>query len=291
MTRAAEKQDIGRPRAGGNSDRPVAGSGRITRGHGVLALAARYFSTWHFLCTIEANVREGSEVLDFGCGQGTSYFPSRFHTTGFDVDFETVRAVSGPYQGAVTGDVAQLPFRAETFDAAVSSFVLEHLPFEHAVATFDELRRVLRPHGVLICLCDLECDHPLLSLVRRFFPDGYQEAFIKVPGHLGLRRERTWAELLTGAGFDILEWRLMSRFPVLDHAPWTYFASAPRVPKPLQWIGKAAHRVNRWGRVAELCDVVVVAADDVFRSVLPRSWAYRLLFVARKTGTRPSPAT
>ena len=82
----------------------------------------------------------------------------------------------------------------------------------------------------------------------------------------------------------------MSRFPILDHAPWTYFTSAPRVPKPLQWVGKVANRVNRWGRVADVCDVAVVAADDVFRAILPRSWAYRLLFVARKTGAEPSPS-
>jgi len=160
-----------------------------------------------------------------------------------------------------------LPFRGETFDAAVSSFVLEHLPFDAAVSTFNELRRVLRPQGVLVCLCGLECDHPLLSLVRRLSPDGYYQAFIQVPGHWGLRRERAWADLLTRTGFDIPRWRLMSRFPILYHAPWTYFASAPRVPKPLQWVGEVANRVNRWGRVAEICDVAVVAADDVLRAV------------------------
>jgi len=257
-------------------------SGRISRGHGWLAAAARYFSTWHYLHTIEGNVTARAEILEVGCGYGNAFIPSRFRATGLDINFESARSVGSFYQKAVNADASRLPFRANSFDAVASSFMLEHLPMRETQSVLDEIHKILRPGGVLICLCDLECDHPVQASLRRFYPEVYQQAFIEVPRHWGLRREDTWVELLEHPGFEITQWRLMSRFPLLDLAPFIYLASATKAPEYLRRVGRLARWVNSLGRAANVWDLVVVASDDLCRLLLPRSWAYRLLFVARK---------
>jgi 2-polyprenyl-3-methyl-5-hydroxy-6-metoxy-1,4-benzoquinol methylase len=91
----------------------------------------------------------GRRVLNAGAGQGT--FSARLAERGFEVTSvdESAAAVavmrerlSGPVEQA---DVADLPFEAETFDAAVLGEVLEHI--EDDTAALAEVRRVLRPGG------------------------------------------------------------------------------------------------------------------------------------------------
>ncbi len=258
-------------------------SGRITRGRGWVPAVVRHFSRWHYLHAIEVNVPARGEILEFGCGGGDAFIPSRFRATGLDIDFEAARSVGQCYQHSINANVCALPFRSSSFDAVASSFVLEHLPLREAESGLGEIHRVLRSGGVLICLCDLDCDHPMLAVLRRFYPGAYCETFVEVPGHWGLRRESAWARLLEEAGFETHYWRLMSRFPILDHAPWAYLASGARMPEYLKRVGRLAHRISNWGRTGAIWGLAVVLLDDAFRFLLPRSWAYRLLFVALKS--------
>jgi len=96
---------------------------------------------------------EGSplDVLDFGCGTGGMLDGlGRFgHVVGVDAD---VRAVElsrsrGHDVRHIVGD-ASLPFDDGSFDAVTALDVLEHL--REDVAALRELRRVLRPSGVLL---------------------------------------------------------------------------------------------------------------------------------------------
>ncbi len=97
-------------------------------------------------------------LLDFGCGNGaqTLALAPRFRqTVGVDVEREHLRALARAVAGVAPGRVTpvlfgggRLPFRDRAFDAAVSFEVLEHVPDDRAALA--ELRRVLRPGGVLV---------------------------------------------------------------------------------------------------------------------------------------------
>lgn len=88
-------------------------------------------------------------VLDVGCGEGTlaRYLADRGHAViGIDPDAGVLPADSGEAH-FLLGDVENLPYPADSFDAVVSFMVLHHTRIELAVA---EMRRVLKPGGVLV---------------------------------------------------------------------------------------------------------------------------------------------
>lgn len=150
----------------------------------------------------------------------------------------------------VQGDVTALPYRAGSFDAAVCSYVLQHLERpERAVA---ELARVVAPGGlVLIAVPNspqplklvLELLHPLLVWVQRRrgrrFDYGPQRQFWNLPR---LRR------LVEGAGLVPVRWQglgFVSGGPLgwLEDRAWWY-----------RWNLRAGARVPRLGQ-----DLLVVA--------------------------------
>ncbi|MDP8910915.1 MAG: class I SAM-dependent methyltransferase [Actinomycetota bacterium] len=97
------------------------------------------------------SAQPGPRVLDGGAGQGT--FSALLAARGFVVTstdasaaaVELLRKLGG---GAVAhADVAELPFRDASFDAAVLGEVLEHV--EDDVGALREVARVLRPRGVV----------------------------------------------------------------------------------------------------------------------------------------------
>ena len=101
----------------------------------------------------------GSEVLDWGCGNGHASYGlqrSGYRVTGFSFeDFGLRRHLGADYR-FVQGDPAEpatLPFAAESFDAAVSVGVLEHVRETGGdeAASLREIVRTLRPGGLFIC--------------------------------------------------------------------------------------------------------------------------------------------
>jgi SAM-dependent methyltransferase len=84
-------------------------------------------------------------VLDLACGAG--YELSLFaHGVGIDSSPGMLAAARkrAPRAGLVLGDVRWLPFRAETFAAAISCFALIHLTKRDLAATLASLRPLLR---------------------------------------------------------------------------------------------------------------------------------------------------
>jgi SAM-dependent methyltransferase len=92
------------------------------------------------------------EILDAGCGTGgmTKVLGSRGRVTGIDFSSEALRlAKLRRLPGLVRASVGELPFEAGRFDLVTCFDVLYHLNVDDDVAALSELRRVLRPGGVL----------------------------------------------------------------------------------------------------------------------------------------------
>jgi SAM-dependent methyltransferase len=146
-------------------------------------------------------------VLDLGCGSGRTsimvgqYRPGaritaldNFSATYIDEHGEgrlsrnlTIAAVAD----RVTfqrGDMLELPFENASFDAAVSSYALDHLgrDIPRALA---EAHRVLRPGGQLLLMVIL--------------PDGAMNVVFPGVVALGFHSRRAWRRLLADAGFEL----------------------------------------------------------------------------------------
>lgn len=99
---------------------------------------------------MQERLRAGARVLDVGCGNGKLFAPlnrAGFDVFGLDVSRNALQALS-PFR-VVQGDARRLPFKAEQFDAAVCYDVLQHLLQGERLEAVGEMRRVLKPRGLL----------------------------------------------------------------------------------------------------------------------------------------------
>jgi SAM-dependent methyltransferase len=97
-------------------------------------------------------------VLDLGCGSGwLAIFLARagFQVTGIDVAVHAIElAQAWAAQEDLTNaqfaaaDITDIPFGENAFDACVANSIFEHLTWELAVATMEQLRKILKPGGV-----------------------------------------------------------------------------------------------------------------------------------------------
>ena len=89
-------------------------------------------------------LQRDTRVLDAGCGEGVlvEEYANRLAIQGVDPNYVSDRVRSG--------SVTSLPFDDNTFDRALCLDVLEHLHFDEQPHALAELRRVLRPGGLLL---------------------------------------------------------------------------------------------------------------------------------------------
>lgn len=263
-------------------DASIASSGRRMLGNSWRGKIAKRFGFWHYFHFIAKHVPAGTRGLEFGSGGGNRWLAGNYRMVGLEYGFSAAAAALEVYANSVNGDVSDMPFADNNFDFTCSCFVLEHLPPLIAERTLKEMWRVLRPGGKFIALMDLHCDRPFLRKLRERYPAVYQEAIIDTPGHRGLVSAAQWHAAVMAAGFEVVVWRQQSRFPVSDLATYAYLASSRSAPRHLQLLGKSALWLAKRGPWGSLYQIVLTVLDDLFCPMLPRSWAYRLLFVLEK---------
>jgi ubiquinone/menaquinone biosynthesis C-methylase UbiE len=91
------------------------------------------------------------KILDVGCGTGVvlTELAKRGDATGFDFSDKALEYCRNRgHNDLVLGNAEELPFESETFDAVVGLDIFEHV--EHDERAFAEVRRVLKPGGILI---------------------------------------------------------------------------------------------------------------------------------------------
>lgn len=102
---------------------------------------------------IEAAVADDvRSVLELGCGPGLdapALVAAGLDYTGVDLSFEAVAACGRQGFRACVADVTSLPFSTGTFDALWTMSTLLHLNQEELGAALSEIRRVVRPGGIV----------------------------------------------------------------------------------------------------------------------------------------------
>lgn len=124
---------------------------------------------WRRRAVRELRLDRGSAVADLACGTGdlcrdlavAGYVP-----LGFDVSGGML-ANARTASPLVQADVSRLPVSDGALDGAVSGFALRN--FVDLSAFFDELARVVRPHGRIALLDVAEPDHPVLRWGHRVY--------------------------------------------------------------------------------------------------------------------------
>lgn len=99
----------------------------------------------------------GAKVLDAGCGSGvpvTRYLEQFFDVTGVDFAEEQIRRARRlvPEATFLCGDVTDLAFADETFDAICSYYAIIHIPRGEHRGLLQNFYRMLRPQGLALLL-------------------------------------------------------------------------------------------------------------------------------------------
>jgi ubiquinone/menaquinone biosynthesis C-methylase UbiE len=96
-------------------------------------------------------------TLELGCGDGKTaiaLIEKGLMVVGFDLS-RTALSVLSKRSGSerlslVQGNALDLPFAEGVFDCVTAAHVIDHLLAEERSKAVDEIRRVLRPHGLVI---------------------------------------------------------------------------------------------------------------------------------------------
>jgi SAM-dependent methyltransferase len=160
-----------------------------------------------------AGLRPGMNVLDIGCGAGTTttaiartVAPGK--AVGIDISAPLIaeaRRRAGAAVEFIEGDASDHPFRPE-FDLAFSRFGT--MFFTDPVASFANIRRALKPQGRLafICWCPFEqCQSVFVpyDAARDLLPPE-EPAVPHAPGPFGLADSRHTRSVLEQAGFGAI---------------------------------------------------------------------------------------
>lgn len=133
-------------------------SGVLFRGFSEQANAAMH--SWHQWVVSESflpKVANGARVLDLGCGYGRLSKTIRARRTdiaivGQDVSVSYCKLFRDGVGDCVQADACRLPFGAGTFDAVMAVTCLMYGTRASVPEQIENMRRVLRPHGMLLLL-------------------------------------------------------------------------------------------------------------------------------------------
>jgi ubiquinone/menaquinone biosynthesis C-methylase UbiE len=146
---------------------------------------------------------KGARVVDLGCGSGV--FTHLLAQSGCDcvgVDISSKLLAVGqskyPHIPFVQGDIEKLPFKAESFDGALLSGVVHHLPDASACAA--EVFRILRPSGRFVAF-DPNRMNPFMWLYRDHASPFYSPVGVTPNERPVLAREV--ARTFDNAGFSV----------------------------------------------------------------------------------------
>lgn len=104
-----------------------------------------------------ASLSELNRILDAGCGQGAPVLVRLSNVaSAYGMDFSRrqleLARETAPEAVLLQGDMTELPFRAEVFDAVIAYWSLIHIPRSEHQTVIDEFARVLASNGRALVL-------------------------------------------------------------------------------------------------------------------------------------------
>jgi SAM-dependent methyltransferase len=232
-----------------------------------------------YVWAVRRHVPAGSAVLELGCASGIAYLSRRYRTVGLDLSLASLARVAPLYAACLQADVTQvIPLPDASMDAAISSFVWEHLRPEDKPRVLAELRRVLRPGGKLVFLYDVESSNPLYQWLRRSDPARYREVLIEREGHAGWETAEANARTFVEAGFALVQHRGAEKL-LIAPAMYDKVAEWPGVPRRIARLGLAF----RFGLRFQLYNAFVRALDETAGRLLPTRWARVMVTVCQRS--------
>jgi ubiquinone/menaquinone biosynthesis C-methylase UbiE len=108
-----------------------------------------------WLALLTDHLPPGAQVLDIGCGAGIPFtlaLSKYFEVTGVDISARQIQLANENVPAArfIQGDITSLQFDARSFDGAVASYSLIHVPRHEHVELFRSLTHWLRPGGIVL---------------------------------------------------------------------------------------------------------------------------------------------
>jgi ubiquinone/menaquinone biosynthesis C-methylase UbiE len=151
-----------------------------------------------YLGVIRDRVRPGARILELGCGAGdpmTRTLTERYDVVGLDISRNqlTLARTNAPAARLVRGDMTRLPFAAASMDAIVAFYATTHVPREEHRALLGEMRRALRPSGLVV-----------LTMGAKDNPDGIDEDWLGAPMFFSHFDGPTNTTLVAETGFTIV---------------------------------------------------------------------------------------
>jgi SAM-dependent methyltransferase len=125
---------------------------------------AQSYATWQpgqddarsrHLARLRAHLPIGASVLDLGCGTGahaTAALAEDYAVVGVDLSERSLRIAQATLHGVslVLGDIGEVAFAPESFDAVIALYSLIHVPRDEHAEVLDRVASWLRPGGRLV---------------------------------------------------------------------------------------------------------------------------------------------
>lgn len=139
-------------------------------------------------------------VLDLGCGSGlpvTRELAKRFVVTGVDISAEQIRRARQNVRHAefIHSDIMALDFPAASFAGVVALYAIFHLPRGEHERLFRNLRRWLRPGGLLLATLAVETEEPY---IEEFFGTEMYWSYYGLPEYTALLAETGFEVVSSG---------------------------------------------------------------------------------------------
>ncbi len=193
------------------------------------------------------DIKKGERVLDIGCADGAMMIYCGLlgaEIYGIDLSSDFVEKANrslgkfGIRGTAVLGDAKRIDFPENYFDKVVSSDFFEHLNSPDNISVLKEIKRVLKPGGVIIVktpnLTYLRCSKFFKQMKRILqFKNPFDVIISHTvgnnPQHIGLVRRNEMARLIKSAGFSNFRFHfdINSKVERFSYSVGEFLAEAP----------------------------------------------------------------
>lgn len=120
-----------------------------------------------------SHIKNSTAILDAGCGIGRFLEMDPVKITGLERNTANIKLAKEKGYSVTNGNVTNIPFGKNTFDAVHCSHVIEHLTPDELHQALQEFDRILKPNGKLIIIAPLLWIHFYSDLthVKPYNPD------------------------------------------------------------------------------------------------------------------------